>query len=166
MASLLQKQLPQNVRLWRTKREFISREALMAGGWWGITDFSFCRVVYNKFISHTCWFVLNLSGSAIRFRSAVYFQRKWSIETITPEGIRVGMNLELGTSLPIFLNPLPCYQTRQGLNHVILHAILHVCKTWFVTWTWQCRTRVSDNRVLKRIFPQNRKKRQTAGENW
>ena len=66
--------------------------------------------------------------------------------------------MELGTTLPIFLYPLSCYQTRQGLNCVILHAILHVCKTGSVTWTWHDIMRASEKRVVKRIFPQNRKK--------
>ena len=38
-----------------------------------------------------------------------------------------------------------------------------MCKTGPVTWTWQCRMRVLENRVMKRIFPQNRKK---ATERW
>jgi hypothetical protein len=35
------------------------------------------------------------------------------------------MNLGLAATLPIFLYHLACYQQRQGLNCVILHAILH-----------------------------------------
>jgi len=38
-----------------------------------------------------------------------------------------------------------------------------VCKTVPVIWTWQRRMRASENRVLKRIFPQKRKK---ATESW
>jgi hypothetical protein len=73
-------------------------------------------------------------------------------ENYIPEEIKGGMNLGLGTTLPIFLYALTRYQQRQGLYCVILrqglycvilHAILHVCNTGFVMWACEIKSRIS-----------------------
>ena len=77
--------------------------------------------------------VSHFSGSFIWFRTAVCLTAKATHEKYIPEGINGGTNLGLGSSPSVFLYPLGCYQQRQGLKCVILHAILHVCKTGSVT---------------------------------
>ena len=45
---------------------------------------------------------------------------------------------------------------------IILPAVLYGCETWSLIWREECRLRVSENRVLRRVFGLRRDK--VAGE--
>jgi hypothetical protein len=49
---------------------------------------------------------------------------------------------------------------------IILHVVLYGCETWSLTLKDECRLRVFENRVLRRIFGPKRDEVKGNGENY